>query len=257
MASHPPDCCCTKLQCARLNNGYRGTPSGTDLVINESIQGYLARPKDPDRRHSAIVYLPDIFGIWQNSKLMADAFASHGYTCLVLDLFNGDSVSLNMPHDFDIMGWFAHGSDGKNPHTSQEIDPIVIAGIKYLQAQGATQLAAVGYCIGAKYVIRHYRSGIDCGFIAHPSFVETTELAAITGPLSIAVAEMDDIFTPEKRHESEAILSEIKQPYQINLLSGVGHGFAVRCDLNDTSQRFAKDQAFNQAVAWFDRYILD
>jgi dienelactone hydrolase len=88
------------------------------------------------------------------------------------------------------------------------------------------------------------------------SFVEESELAAISGPLSIAAAETDQIFPAEKRHKSEIILLETKQPYQINLFSGVAHGFAVRCDLSKKAEKFAKEKAFLQAVQWFDEYLI-
>ena len=57
-----------------------------------------------------------------------------------------------------------------------------------------------------------------------------------------------------KRHEMEGILDTLEVPYQINTLSNVEHGFAVRCDLSKASEKFAKEQAFAQAVAWFDEY---
>lgn len=98
--------------------------------------------------------------------------------------------------------------------------------------------------------------GIDVGFVAHPSFVEESELAAIAGPLSIAAAETDQIFPAEKRHKSEEILIKTKQPYQINLFSGVVHGFSVRCDLSKKQEKFAKEKAFLQAVEWFDEYLV-
>lgn len=59
----------------------------------------------------------------------------------------------------------------------------------------------------------------------------------------------------EKRHESEGILSKLDVPWQINLYSGVSHGFAVRGDLSDPKIKFAKEQAFLQAVHWFDQWI--
>lgn len=98
--------------------------------------------------------------------------------------------------------------------------------------------------------------GIDVGYVAHPSFVEESELAAISGPLSIAAAETDQIFPAEKRHKSETILIETKQPYQINLYSGVSHGFSVRCDMSKKIERFSKEQAFLQAVTWFDEHLV-
>lgn len=92
--------------------------------------------------------------------------------------------------------------------------------------------------------------------MAHPSFVDEDELASITGPLSIAAAETDEIFPAEKRHKSEEILQKVGHPYQINLYSGVVHGFSVRCDLSKRHEKFAKEQAFYQAVTWFDEYLL-
>jgi dienelactone hydrolase len=71
----------------------------------------------------------------------------------------------------------------------------------------------------------------------------------------ISSEEIDDIFTRELRHQSEDILVKTQQPYQINLFSGVSHGFAVRGDLTVPQNRFAKEQAFLQALAWFDRFL--
>ena len=68
-------------------------------------------------------------------------------------------------------------------------------------------------------------------------------------------SETDQIFPAEKRHESEVILKEVKQPYQINLYSGVQHGFAVRCDVNVQQEKYAMESAFLQACAWFDEYL--
>jgi len=98
---------------------------------------------------------------------------------------------------------------------------------------------------------------MDVGYIAHPSFVDEEELAAVTVPLSIAAAEVDTMFTAELRHRSEDILRAAGHPYQINLFSGVVHGFAVRSDLSKNVERFAKEQAFYQAVAWFDEHLSD
>jgi dienelactone hydrolase len=65
----------------------------------------------------------------------------------------------------------------------------------------------------------------------------------------------DFLFPTEKRRESEDILPKTGQPYQINLFSGVEHGFAVRGDPKQPVQKFAKEQAFLQAVQWFTQYL--
>lgn len=59
----------------------------------------------------------------------------------------------------------------------------------------------------------------------------------------------------EKRHKSEEILAKKKDPYQIYLYGQTEHGFAVRSDLSVKAQKFAKEQAFLQAVTWFDQWL--
>ncbi|KAK3948705.1 dienelactone hydrolase [Pseudoneurospora amorphoporcata] len=256
MASNPPSKCCV------VGFRHEGEPTGSMTKVADKWDAYIATPSDSQKKSGkALLFLPDIIGIWQNSKLMADQLAAQGYLTLVLDIFNGDPLPLNRPDDFDFMGWMTKGSTGDNPHTKEAVDPIVQAAIKALKEQyGATKIGALGYCFGAKSLVRHMSTtapftGIDVGFIAHPSFVDEKELAAINGPLSIAAAETDSIFPAEKRHKSEEILKEKGLPYQINLYSQVVHGFAMRADLTKKQEKFAREQAFAQAVSWFGEYL--
>jgi dienelactone hydrolase len=87
-----------------------------------------------------------VIGIWQNSKLMADQFAANGYYTLIPDLFNGDPLSLNRPEGFDFMAWLTKGTGGNNPHTTEQVDPIVEKSIAYLKEQGYKKIGSVGYC---------------------------------------------------------------------------------------------------------------
>jgi dienelactone hydrolase len=188
-----------------------------------------------------------------NVQLIADQFAANGYFVAVPDLFNGDPILLNRPATFDFMKWLNSG------HTSKEVDPITEAVIKDLRSSyGVKKLGGVGYCFGAKYVARFLKKGsLDVGYMAHPSFVEDIELEAIEGPLSIAAAETDEIFPPAKRRRSEDILFKSDVPWQINVYSDTEHGFAVRADLTAPRVKWAKEQAFFQAVQWFDEYLKE
>jgi len=253
MASNPPAQCCT------VGVKHEGQPTGKTIQISSSIEAYAAEPSSSKaHKDTAILFLPDVIGIWQNSQLMADQFAANGYYTIIPDLFNGDSMKINRPADFNIMDWLTKGTGGNNPHTLEYVDPIVEKSVQWLKEQGFKRIGSVGYCFGAKYTIRFLAAGkgINVGYAAHPSWVEESELAAISGPLSIAAAETDQIFPVEKRHKSEEILAASKLPYQINLYSGVSHGFSVRCDTSKKIEKFSKEQAFLQAVSWFDEYLI-
>ena len=122
----------------------------------------------------------------------------------------------------------------KTAHLPPQVDPIIDSCIVEMRTKyGCKKIGAVGYCFGGKYVIRHLQpqdGKLDAGYTAHPSFVDEAELKDMKGPLSIAAAETDQIFPNEKRHQTEDILRELGQPYQINLYAAVEHGFAVRGD---------------------------
>lgn len=92
--------------------------------------------------------------------------------------------------------------------------------------------------------------------MAHPSNVDDNEIKGFQGPLSIAAAEYDDLF-PQSCATRLRIFSRRKAfPCQINLFSGVSHGFGVRGDLTNPVFKWCKEQAFFQAIAWFDQYLI-
>ncbi|TVY56797.1 Hydrolase tropI [Lachnellula cervina] len=222
MTSFSPETCCYK------GIKHEGTAKGK-LSQLSGFEVYTAFPESQSTE-KGILILTDIIGHkFINTQLIADQFAENGYLVIVPDLFDGDSVPLNRPHGMDMQAWRngVHHPQG-TAHLPLNIDPIVNACLAEMRTKyGCKKIGGVGYCFGAKYVVRHLNPDvfkIDVGYIAHPSSVTMEELRGIKGPLSIAAAETDTIFPAEKRHESEGILKEISLPYQVNLYGGVAHG---------------------------------
>ncbi|MCJ1312700.1 hypothetical protein MMC25_006376 [Agyrium rufum] len=250
MASHPPQQCCT------VGVRHEGTPTGKMIKIG-NIETYVATPEGTTV--GTILFLTDVLGhSFPNAQLMADQFAANKYLTVMPDLFDGSPIPLNRPPDFD-MGAF------RAKHEVANQLPKIAAVHEYMRKEmGVKKMGAVGYCWGGKYVAKGLNAAdkeggglYAAGFTAHPSFISEEELSGIQGPLSIAAAETDAIFPPDKRHTSEAILKETGQHYQINLFSGVQHGFAVRADLSSPAAKFAKEQAFYQAIQWFDHHLKE
>lgn len=208
--------------------------------------------------------IPDVIGhTASNAQLLADSYASHGYTVILPDLFFGDAIEMNAFSGIDLARWIEGAyNERKIAHDPASIDPVIEACVTKMRgALGLTKVGAVGYCFGAKYVVRFLGGEkartqyLDVGFLAHPSFVDEEELRAVKGPVAIAASEVDGIFTTDLRHKSEAILAEIGVPWQIYLYGSVSHGFAVRGDLQDRRLKFAMEAAFEQAVRWFGEWL--
>jgi len=244
MASNPPEACCT------IGVKHEGSAAG-QISKTGDYEVYTVYPRGESTRN-AILLLTDVIGHeYIKVQLVADQFAQNGYFVYMPDLFHKDPAPLNPPEGFDFMGgWLPK-------HGEASVEPIVEASLKEMREKyGCKNIGGVGYCFGAKYVVRHLKKGqIDAGWVGHPSFVTADELEAMENPLSISAAETDQIYPAEKRHETEAILQKKDVPYQQNLFSDVSHGFAVRCDISNKRAKFAKEQAFLQAVHWFDEFI--
>ncbi|EXJ93180.1 esterase/lipase [Capronia epimyces CBS 606.96] len=253
MASNPPGACCYK------GVKHEGTATGEISTLGD-FEIYTKYPEDKST-DLGILIITDVIGHrFLNAQLIADQFAANGYFVLMPDLFDGDAIPLNRPGDFDIQAWLKGEYHPKKiAHLPPVVDPIIDACLVEMRTKyKVKKIGAVGYCFGGKYVVRHLRPDagkIDAGYTAHPSFVEADELKDIKGPLAIAAAETDFIFPAEKRHESEVILKDLGLPYQINLYSGVEHGFAVRADPKNRPSVYAKENAFLQAVQWFEEHL--
>jgi len=142
-----------------------------------------------------------------------------------------------------------------NPVTQ---DPIIAKAIAYAKTQPFVEkIAIAGYCWGGRYAFRFLAAGKggDAAFAAHPSLLQDAEISAITKPVSLAYAEDDSMLLPARRTEIEALLLPTNQFYSTALYSGTHHGFAVRGDITDIQQKEGKEEAFLQAVRWFDNRL--
>ncbi|PVI06423.1 alpha/beta-hydrolase [Periconia macrospinosa] len=221
---------------------------------------YQSLPPDTNNRtqYKTILFVTDFYGIASiNNRLLADKIALTNYRVVMPDLFNGDPVPMSMREGtpaLNLTDWWAR-------HPVSEIDAIVASTIVYIKESeiggDAQKLGAVGYCLGGKHVPRFMATGkgIDVGFIAHPANLTTDEVQAISGPISIAAGELDDLWTKPLRRGAIDILEAENSTYQQNLYSGALHGFGVRPNINVARERYAKEAAYVQAIELMDAWL--
>ncbi|KAH7185399.1 dienelactone hydrolase family-domain-containing protein [Fusarium flagelliforme] len=199
---------------------------------------------------TGVLLLTDIYGLkLKENKILADRFAKEGYITVAPDLFKGSPAPSDEP-SFNVTEFLAK-------YPPSVTDPVVAKAIKYIRQElKVKKVAASGYCYGGRYVFRELdkKGGVDVGFTAHPSLLQTDEIQAVAKPVSIAGAAKDDIFPQPRQAETNAILTKIGKPFTSTLYSGTTHGFAVRANASDAQQAFAKDEAFYQAVRFFEAW---
>ena len=143
-------------------------------------------------------------------------------------------------------------------HGPEVTDPIIAKTIEHVRTKlGVKKIGLTGYCFGGRYAFRFVSAGKggDAAFTAHPSLLGDDEIKAIAGPAAIAAAENDSMLDAARRSQVETLLAGTKIPYQVSLYSGTSHGFGVRANVSVPVQKFGKEEAFLQAVRWFDQWL--
>lgn len=239
--------CCVK------GNLHEGETTGSTKELY-GVQTYVAGESNGPER--AIVIFSDVFGLGlKNNLLIADRLADAGYTVYLPDLFEGDCLAP------EVLSETSFDADAFNKwvaaHTPEVVTKIALGFITQLRSSYPEAfIGTIGHCYGARFAMQFLgESGIaTAGAVAHPSYVTEEEFALVRNPLLISAAETDPAYLVEARHKSEAILSENKVRYQIDLFSGVTHGFSVRGDVTNPVVKYAKEKVLADQLTWFAQF---
>ncbi|KAJ7509478.1 Alpha/Beta hydrolase protein [Mycena galericulata] len=271
IANPPGDCC---LNCFP----HEGTPVGKFITVTD-VGTYITRPPTPAQENRIILYFPDVWGIdtFINGQLLCDYYASQGFLVLAIDYFRGDPVHLHRKDrddtttepGFDYEAW-------KNKHMAfaEVAVPKWIDAVKVQFGTPETKYAVVGYCFGmvlskvqgpiqhqpgAPFVVNalaESTSTASVGAFGHPAFLnESHFVPSHSGPLFLSCAETDHTFPAFARHRAEELLTTRKRTFQIQLFSGVEHGFALRGNMEDAYERYTKEESASGIVRWFKQFM--
>jgi dienelactone hydrolase len=157
-------------------------------------------------------------------------------------------------------------------------EPRIFSFFKSLRSDPVTasmSIGAAGYCWGGKYavllshdtpdsrVVRANEPGgtpkrlTDVAFTAHPSWLKVPDdIHAVSLPLKIAVGDVDHAFPIQKVQEAKAILEKKKDgQHELVIFPGALHGFAVRSNPKNEDQVKMGQEAADQAVSWFEKWL--
>jgi dienelactone hydrolase len=247
--------------CCLQGSIHSGNSQGIFSPIAE-IDTYISKPPQEKANGHILLYFPDVWGMFPNGLLIMDGFADAGYLVLGLDYFCGDPVwkhrksrdDRETEPDFDYEAW-------KKKHTAfaDENVPIWVAAVKKEFGKPGTKYACVGYCFGAPYVCDELAStepdACSAGAFAHPAFLKEHHFERLEKPLFLSCAEIDHTFDTESRNRAVDIMRKGKKVWNLQVFSGVQHGFALRGNMDDRYERWVKESSLKSIVDWFDFWL--
>lgn len=241
MASLPP-----KAGCCNIVTLQEGKSLGSVQTVS-GLRTYVIGELTVGGKY--LVIFTDVFGLdLLNTQLVADQFhKATGYTVVMPDILKNDPYGPGL----DFSEWFNanHSAESTGEITTKFINT-------FTKEYKPSYTTGIGYCFGAKYIVQNAAKGgfFDVIAMAHPSFVTEEEFAKVAVPTIISAAQTDSIFTPESRFKSEQILNKSGVDYEIDLFSGVQHGFAIRGDRSIPANKYAAEKALLDHITWFKRF---
>jgi len=200
----------------------------------EDTSGYLARPDD-DGSYPGVVMIHEWWGLNENIQRMAEILATHGYTVLAVDLYDGEVAS----------------SAGRAGELSSNLNQDRAVGnmqtaMDYLRnEENAGEVASLGWCFGGGQSLQLALSDVSLAstVIYYGSLVtDAARLETIDWPV-LGIFGADDSVVPVDSVEAfKAALDDLGIPNEIYVYPGVGHAFA-----NPSGDNFAPEAA---ADAW-------
>src|SRR5262249_33141208 len=122
-----------------------GAPSGQNLVLTSQdgtqLAAYLARPETPNG--AGIVILPDVRGLFQSYKDLAERFASAGVEPIAIDYFGRTPGLAPRAESFD----FSPHAMQPRPETVAQDVAAAVAHLRQVP-QSPRAIFTVGFCFG-------------------------------------------------------------------------------------------------------------
>ena len=195
----------------------------------EDSLGYLCRPVEKGP-FPEIVVIHWWWGLNSNIHAISGRLASHGYTCLAVDLFNGH---------------IAAGTE-RAKELSGSLDPVwaienMQSAVAFLRIEhNAQKIASIGWCFGGGQSMKLALSGekLDATIIYYGNAqTNHSGLSAIKWPV-LGIFGQDDAISVQKVREFERQLIGLKIPNEIIIYPKAGHAFA-----DPSNPAFAPTQA--------------
>jgi len=137
---------------------------------------------------------------------------------------------------------------------------------------GTDKVGVIGFCWGGRYAIlagqkafsEREGKGVDAAYACHPSLVSIpADFESVSVPLSLALGSKDSLLGEYEAGQIKELMEAKtkgeqgeKCESQVEIYEDQVHGFALRGDWTGEKDKKAMDQATQQGIEWFKKYLV-
>lgn len=187
----------------------------------DGTTGYLARPVG-EGPFPALVLIHEWWGLNDNIRDLAFAFAQQGYMALAVDLYEGQVATT--PEEAGALAGAVRG-DVDTAFTNLE------SAVSYLKARtdvDPTSLASVGWCFGGGWAYEMAKNdlGIDASVMYYGRFSPDDDLSMMRADILGHFGEDDRSIAVDDVIQFQANLATLDGDHAVFIYPNAGHAFA-------------------------------
>lgn len=208
-------------------------------------QGYHARPTGFDDA-PGIILIHEWWGLNDHIRATAEKLATHGYSVLAVDLYNGSTASTSSDAA-KLSGSVDRASVLRNLRAAKA----------HLRSKGSNVTASLGFCFGGDQSMRfaydEQRPDATVIFYGQPE-LNRTRLQRIDQPLLGVYGTNDSVVPIDDARSLDASLDNVTR-HELLYYDGAEHAFA-----NPSGESFneeAAEQAWNETLTFFEAELND
>ena len=216
---------------------------------NDKVKGYLAKPADKKAR-PGLILIHEWWGLNDNIRENARAFAELGYVALAVDLYDGE-MATTPDGARKLAGGVRKNTEAAFANLKQAVS--YLSGLK--GEVDPARIASVGWCFGGgwSYQMAKNDLGVKASVIYYGRFNPADDLSRMRATILGHFGETDRGIKVDNVREFQAKLKTLKGDHMVFIYPNAGHAFANADSRN--YDKTAAETAWKRTMEFFQKHL--
>ena len=216
---------------------------------NDKVKGYLAKPADKKAR-PGLILIHEWWGLNDNIRENARAFAELGYVALAVDLYNGE-VATDRDGARRLAGGVRKNTEAAFANLKQAVS--YLTGLK--GEVDPARIGSVGWCFGGgwSYQMAKNDLGVKASVIYYGFFNPADDLSRMRATILGHFGETDRAIKVDNVRAFQAKLKTLKGDHMVFIYPNAGHAFANADSRN--YEKEAAETAWKRTLDFFKKHL--